>query len=121
MPTDDTAKVEVRIENIGRGIASFVGFVILSGNGLGASTLLPEPLLYPGQHHRSKLPFTTATNATGMVYCEDRHGAIHTWSAHRRHRIYREGTVTDANNLFKDLYPESDLESVTLLPSTPLG
>jgi hypothetical protein len=113
--------VDVRIENVGRGVAIFVGFLILSGDGAGSSTIISPHVLYPNQPHRSRLPFVTTDTAVGIVFCEDRYGNTHSWSARREYRFYKQGTTTTARTLLKNLYPESNLDSsVTLLPATPV-
>lgn len=117
---EDSA-VDIRIENIGRGVATFVGFLILSGDGAGSSAIISPHVLYPNQPHRSRLPFVTTDAAIGIVFCEDRYGNTHSWSAKREYRFYKQGAVTTARLLLKNLYPESNLDSsVTLLPATPV-
>jgi hypothetical protein len=76
------------IENVGRGVAVFPGFVVTSGSGQACSRIAQTTLAH-NDRARFGLPFITNDRAMGIVYCEDRHNNVHVWSAQRSYGRYK--------------------------------
>lgn len=86
--------VTLTLENVGRGIAVFPGFVVTSGDGRVSSRIVERNLAH-GDSARFGLPFGTSATAMGIAFCEDRYNNVHAWSATRRYRRYKKGKRKD--------------------------
>jgi hypothetical protein len=86
--------VTLTLENVGRGIAVFPGFVVTSGDGRGCNRIVERNLAH-GDGARFGLPFPTSEDAMGIAFCEDRYNNVHVWSARRRYRRYKKGKRKD--------------------------
>lgn len=116
---------ELLIENVGQGVGLFVGFLILSGNGLASSGYTSPPSnLWPQKLARVDLPFQTVEGALGIVWCADRRRNVHAWNAEHGYKVYPRRKVKKvkkhlAASVFRDLHAGSDLSAVTFLKATP--
>jgi hypothetical protein len=86
--------VTLTLENVGRGVAVFPGFVVTSGDGRGCSQIVERNLAHSGRA-RFGLPFPTSEGAMGIVFCEDRYNNVHVWSGTRRYRRYKKDKRKD--------------------------
>jgi hypothetical protein len=84
-----TRKLTMLIENVGRGVAVFPGFVLLSGEGFGAKDVVRRTLP-AGENVMFGIDFITTEGAVGIVFCEDRYNNVYVWGDRRQCRQYRK-------------------------------
>ena len=111
------------IENVGRGVALFPGFVVLSGEGRSTRGYVDRNLVH-GDTARFGLEFTTTEKSFGIVFCEDRHNNAHVWSHDRRYRPYKSNQRERLSfrRMMADLYPgrEHEIDAATNTPAQPI-
>jgi len=101
------------IENVGQGVALWVGFCIVWRK-IGAKGQIAPATLWPGRKAQFELPFIPAGEVQGIAWCSDRHKNVHAWNAHDGYKLYQRKDVTsDVDRVFADLYPGTDLAGIT--------
>ena len=115
--------LSMTIENVGRGVALFPGFVVLSGEGRSTRGYVDRNLVH-GDTARFGLEFTTTEKSFGIVFCEDRHNNAHVWSHDRRYRPYKSNQRERLSfrRMMADLYPgrEHEIDATTNTPAQPI-
>lgn len=123
VPSGNTC--DLLIENVGQGIAIFVGFLITSGDGRASEGYtFPPSNLWPTKLARSQLPFVTVEGAKGIVFCADRRGNLHSWNdgvGYAFHRKPKGGVGRrPTQEVFRELYGDvPGFDSLVYLPATP--